>query len=96
MKFLVDSVVKSPIHRSRHSCLLRRWFSATPRHTNCKVENLHKTQRLGKSGTGLIGVESCGGEYPLGLQHMHYFEDGSYKGVQLRLDDDKYIPVIKN
>jgi 2,4-dienoyl-CoA reductase (NADPH2) len=37
-------------------------------------------------------VESCGVEYPLGIQHIHYFEDGSYEGVQLHFDDDSLIP----
>lgn len=48
-------------------------------------------ERLAKGGVGLLVVESCGVEYPLGIQHVHYQQDGSYNGVQLHLDDDKYI-----
>jgi 2,4-dienoyl-CoA reductase (NADPH2) len=40
-------------------------------------------------------VESCGVEYPLGIQHVHYRDDGSYEGVQLHFDDDKYIEGFK-
>jgi 2,4-dienoyl-CoA reductase (NADPH2) len=49
-------------------------------------------ERLAKGGVGFIVVESCGVEYPLGIQHVHYFPDGSYEGVQLHFDDDKFIP----
>ncbi|MGD9211180.1 MAG: FAD-dependent oxidoreductase [Desulfobacteraceae bacterium] len=52
-------------------------------------------ERLAKGGVGFLVVESCGTEYPLGIQHVHYFEDGSYEGVQLHFDDDKYIPGFK-
>jgi 2,4-dienoyl-CoA reductase (NADPH2) len=38
---------------------------------------------LAKGGVGLLIVESCGVEYPLGVQHPP---------VQFHLDDDKYIP----
>lgn len=40
-------------------------------------------ENLAKGGVGLLIVESCGVEYPLGVQHPP---------VQLRLDEDKYIP----
>src|SRR5659263_645468 len=40
-------------------------------------------ERLAKGGVGLLVVESCGVEYPLGIQHVHYRPDGSYEGVQL-------------
>ena len=40
-------------------------------------------ETLAKGGVGLITVESCGVEYPLGVQHPP---------VQFHLDDDKYIP----
>ena len=40
-------------------------------------------ENLAKGGVGLLYVESCGVEYPLGVQHPP---------VQLHLDDDKYIP----
>jgi 2,4-dienoyl-CoA reductase (NADPH2) len=49
-------------------------------------------ERLAKGGVGFLVVESCGTEYPLGIQHIHYHEDGSYKGVQLHFDDDRLIP----
>lgn len=48
-------------------------------------------ERLAKGGVGFLVVESCGVEYPLGIQHVHYYDDGSYQGVQLHFDDDKYI-----
>ena len=48
-------------------------------------------ERLARGGVGFIVVESCGVEYPLGTQHVHYHADGSYQGVQLHLDDDRYI-----
>lgn len=53
-------------------------------------------ERLARGGIGFLVVESCGTEYPLGIQHVHYFGDGSYEGVQLHFDDDKYIPGFKN
>lgn len=40
-------------------------------------------ENLARGGVGLLIVESCGVEYPLGVQHPP---------VQLHLDDDKYIP----
>lgn len=40
-------------------------------------------EALARGGVGLIIVESCGVEYPLGVHHPP---------VQLHLDDDKYIP----
>jgi 2,4-dienoyl-CoA reductase (NADPH2) len=43
-------------------------------------------ETLAKGGIGLLVVESCGVEYPLGVQHPP---------VQLRLDEDKYIPSYK-
>ncbi len=49
-------------------------------------------ERLAKGGIGFLVVESCGVEYPLGIQHVHYHSDGSYQGVQLHFDDDKFIP----
>jgi 2,4-dienoyl-CoA reductase (NADPH2) len=49
-------------------------------------------ERLAKGGVGFLVVESCGVEYPLGIQHVHYQPDGSYEGVQLHFDDDRYIP----
>jgi 2,4-dienoyl-CoA reductase (NADPH2) len=52
-------------------------------------------ERLAKGGIGFLVVESCGVEYPMGIQHVHYREDGSYEGVQLHFDDDKYIPGFK-
>ncbi|MBN2060827.1 MAG: FAD-dependent oxidoreductase [Deltaproteobacteria bacterium] len=49
-------------------------------------------ERLAKGGVGFLVVESCGTEYPLGIQHAHYDADGNLiRGVQLHLDDDKYI-----
>lgn len=52
-------------------------------------------ERLAKGGIGFLVVESCGVEYPNGTQHVHYYEDGTYRGVQLHFDDDKYIPGFK-
>jgi 2,4-dienoyl-CoA reductase (NADPH2) len=49
-------------------------------------------ERLAKGGVGFLVVESCGVEYPLGIQHVHYKPDGSYEGVQLHLDHDRFIP----
>ncbi len=40
-------------------------------------------ETMAKGGVGLLIVESCGVEYPLGVQHPP---------VQFHLDDDKYIP----
>ena len=48
-------------------------------------------ERLARGGVGLLVVESCGVEYPLAIQHVHYFGDGSYRGVQLHFDDDRFI-----
>src|ERR1035437_7522334 len=48
-------------------------------------------ENLAKGGVGYLTVESCGVEYPLGIQHVHYAADGTLiAGVQLHLDDDKY------
>jgi 2,4-dienoyl-CoA reductase (NADPH2) len=41
---------------------------------------------MARGGVGLLIVESCGVEYPLGVQHPP---------VQLHLDDDKYIPSYR-
>ena len=50
-------------------------------------------ERLAKGGVGFLVVESCGVEYPLGIQHAHYDADGNLiHGVQLHFDDDKFIP----
>ena len=49
-------------------------------------------ERLARGGVGFLVVESCGVEYPLGIQHVHYHPDGSYEGVQLHFDDDRFIP----
>ena len=49
-------------------------------------------ERLARGGVGFLIVESCGTEYPLGIQHVHYQPDGSYQGVQLHFDDDRFIP----
>ena len=52
-------------------------------------------ERMARGGVGLIVVESCGVEYPLGIQHVHYHADGTYQGVQLHLDDDSAIEGFK-
>ena len=52
-------------------------------------------ERLAKGGVGFLVVESCGVEYPLGIQHAHYYEDGTYRGVQLHFDDDRLIEGFK-
>lgn len=43
-------------------------------------------EHLASGGVGLLTIESCGVEYPLGVQHPP---------VQLRLDEDKYIPSYR-
>jgi len=40
-------------------------------------------ETMAKGGVGLLIVESCGVEYPLGIHHFP---------VQFHFDDDKYIP----
>lgn len=52
-------------------------------------------ERLARGGVGFLVVESCGTEYPLGIQHIHYHDDGTYDGVQLHFDDDRLIPGFK-
>lgn len=52
-------------------------------------------ERLAKGGVGFLVVESCGTEYPLGIQHVHYDEEGNYEGVQLHMDDDRLIPSFQ-
>lgn len=50
-------------------------------------------ERLAKGGVGFLVVESCGVEYPLGIQHVHYDNEGNLiHGVQLHFDDDTFIP----
>ncbi|GFE56327.1 FAD-dependent oxidoreductase [Geobacter sp. AOG1] len=49
-------------------------------------------ERLAAGGVGWLTVESCGVEYPLGVQHIHYDKDGNpIASVQLHLTDDKFI-----
>lgn len=43
-------------------------------------------ETMAKGGVGLLIVESCGVEFPLGIHHFP---------VQFHLDDDKYIPGYK-
>ncbi|MGA3128781.1 MAG: FAD-dependent oxidoreductase [Candidatus Korobacteraceae bacterium] len=51
-------------------------------------------ESLARGGVGFLTVESCGVEYPLGIQHVHYAPDGTLiAGVQLHFDDDKFIPT---
>jgi 2,4-dienoyl-CoA reductase (NADPH2) len=53
-------------------------------------------ERLAKGGVGYLTVESCGVEYPLGIQHCHYDKDGNLiGGVQLHIEDDKYLPGFR-
>ncbi len=53
-------------------------------------------ERLAAGGVGYLTVESCGVEYPLGIQHVHYDADGNLlAGVQLHLDDDQYLPSFR-
>ncbi len=49
-------------------------------------------RRLAQGGVGYLVVESSGVEFPLGIHHVRYLPDGTYEGVQLHLDDDRYIP----
>jgi len=59
----------------------------------CGARMVAYYERLAKGGVGFLVVESCGVEYPLGIQHVHYDDDGNLiHGVQLHFDDDKYIP----
>jgi len=53
-------------------------------------------ERLARGGIGYLTVESCGVDYPLGIQHVHYDDDGNLLyGVQLHIDDDRLIPGFK-
>ena len=52
-------------------------------------------ERLAKGGVGFLVVESCGVEYPLGIQHVHYSPTAATKGVQLHFDDDRFIPSFQ-
>ena len=52
-------------------------------------------ERLAKGGVGYLTVESCGVEYPQGIQHAHYDGEKLLGGVQLHIDDDKHIPQFK-
>jgi 2,4-dienoyl-CoA reductase (NADPH2) len=53
-------------------------------------------ERLAKGGIGYLTVESCGVDYPLGIQHVHYDDDGKLLyGVQLHFDEDRLIPGFK-
>jgi len=61
----------------------------------CGEQMIRYYERLAKGGVGFLVVESCGTEYPLAIQHVHYHEDGSYEGVQLHMDDDRLIPGFK-
>jgi 2,4-dienoyl-CoA reductase (NADPH2) len=51
-------------------------------------------ERLAKGGVGYLIVESCGVQYPEGIQHVHYDGEKLLGGVQLHIDDDKYIPAF--
>lgn len=62
---------------------------------SCGARMIAYYERLAKGGVGFLVVESCGVEYPLGIQHVHYYEDGSYQGVQLHFDDDRFIPGFR-
>ena len=51
-------------------------------------------ERLAKGGVGYLTVESCGVEYPQGIQHAHYNGEKLLGGVQLHLESDEYIPAF--
>jgi len=51
-------------------------------------------ERLAKGGVGYLTIESCGVEYPAGIQHVHYDGDRLIGGVQLHLESDEYIPAF--
>jgi 2,4-dienoyl-CoA reductase (NADPH2) len=51
-------------------------------------------ERLAKGGVGYLTIESCGVEYPQGIQHVHYDGDKLLGGVQLHLESDEYIPAF--
>jgi 2,4-dienoyl-CoA reductase (NADPH2) len=51
--------------------------------------------RLARGGVGFLVVESCGVEYPLGIQHLHYDGDKLIGGVQLHIENDSYLPGFK-
>lgn len=53
-------------------------------------------ERLARGGIGYLTVESCGVDYPLGIQHVHYDDQGNLLyGVQLHFDEDRLIPGFK-
>ncbi len=51
-------------------------------------------ERLAKGGVGYLTIESCGVEYPLGIQHLEYDGEKLRGGVQLHLESDDYIPAF--
>lgn len=51
-------------------------------------------ERLAKGGVGYLTIESCGVEYPDGIQHVHYDGEKLLGGVQLHLESDDYIPAF--
>jgi 2,4-dienoyl-CoA reductase (NADPH2) len=51
-------------------------------------------ERLARGGVGYLTIESCGVEYPAGIQHVHYDGDRLIGGVQLHLESDEYIPAF--
>jgi 2,4-dienoyl-CoA reductase (NADPH2) len=51
-------------------------------------------ERLAKGGVGYLIVESCGVQYPEGIQHVHYDGDKLLGGVQLHIESDDLIPAF--
>ena len=51
-------------------------------------------ERLARGGVGYLTVESCGVEYPQGIQHVHYDGEKLLGGVQLHFESDEYIPAF--
>ena len=51
-------------------------------------------ERLAKGGVGYLTIESCGVQYPEGIQHVHYDGEKLLGGVQLHIDSDEYIPAF--
>ena len=52
-------------------------------------------ERLAKGGVGYLTVESCGVEYPEGIQHVHYDGEKLLGGVQLHIESDVLHPRFR-
>ena len=52
-------------------------------------------ERLAKGGVGYLMVESCGVQYPEGIQHVHYDGEKLLGGVQLHIDKRRVHPRFR-